>query len=115
MPEPLLISYGSSAYEKKNGRDTLSHLFDAVSDCLQRAGLLPGDVDGLALTSFTYPPGNVITLAEHLDMRLRWAEQGAFGGASGVMSVGHAADQIRLGYAKCILCVAGDAFTTGSH
>ncbi len=115
MAEPLLISYGSSSYEKKNGRDTLPHLFDAISDCLGRAGLFPGDVDGLALASFTYPPGNVITLAEHLDMRLRWAEDGSFGGASGVVAVGRAADQIRLGHARCILCVAGDAFTTGSH
>ena len=115
MPEPLLISYGSSPYEKKDGHDTLWHLFEAVSDCLQRAGMCPADIDGLALASFSYPPGNVITLAEHLDMRLRWAEEGAFGGASGVVALGHAADQIRLGRARCVLCVAGDAFMTGSH
>ena len=116
MPEPILVSYGSSPYEKKDGpHDVLWHLFEAISDCLGRAGLRPADVDGLALTSFTYPPGSVITLAEHLDMRLRWAEQGAFGGGSGVVALGHAADQIRLGHAKCILCVAGDAFTSGSH
>ena len=116
MPEPVLVSYGSSPYEKKDGEhDVLWHLFEAISDCLRRADLRPGDVDGLALTSFTYPPGNVITLAEDLDMRLRWAEQGAFGGASGVVALGHAADQIRLGHARCVLCVAGDAFTSGSH
>jgi acetyl-CoA acetyltransferase len=115
MPEPLLVSYGSSPYEKKNGRDTLWHLFEAISDCLQRAGVTPGEVDGLALASFTYTPGNVVTLAEYFDMRLRWAEQGEFGGASGVVALGRAADQIRLGHAKCILLVAGDAFSTGDH
>ncbi len=115
MSEPLLVSYGSSPYEKKDGHDVLWHLFHAIADCLRRAGLRPGDIDGMSLASFSYPPGSVITLAEHLDMRLRWAEEGAFGGGSGVVAVGRAADQIRLGHASCILCVAGDAFTTGSH
>lgn len=48
-------------------------------------------------------------------MRLRWAEQGVFGGASGVVMLGHAAEAIRGGRARVILVLAGDAFTVASH
>lgn len=73
------------------------------------------EVDGLTLASFSYSPGNVVTLAEHFGMRLRWADQGAFGGASGVVALGRAVDAIRAGRARVILCLAGDAFTVASH
>ncbi|MEZ5101464.1 MAG: thiolase family protein [Thermoleophilia bacterium] len=117
MPEPYLASYGSSPYEKisPDCHETVWHLVAAVRDCLARAGLTPSDVDGLALASFSYPPGNVITLAEMLSLRLRWCEEGQTGGAAGVQLVGHAADQVRLGRARCALVVCGDAFRPGDH
>ncbi|MEZ5101461.1 MAG: thiolase family protein [Thermoleophilia bacterium] len=115
MSDAAIVSYGSSPYEKRGGHGTVWHLVAAIRACLERAGVAPGDVDGLALTSFSYPPGNVTTLAEHLALRLRWAEQGAFGGASGVIALGHAVELIRLGRIRCALVVAGDAFTTESH
>lgn len=109
------MSYGSSPYEKKDGHDTQWHIWMAVRACLERAQVRPAMIDGLTLTSFSYPPGNVVTLAEYLGMSLRWAEEGAYGGASGVVAVGKAADAIRAGRAQCVLCVAGDSFTTESH
>jgi acetyl-CoA acetyltransferase len=115
VPEAAIVSYGQSAYEKRDGHELLWHLWQATAACLTRAGLDKGDVDGLALASFGYPPGNVVTLAEHFGMRLRWAEQGAFGGASGVIAVARAVDAIRAGRARAILCLAGDAFTVSSH
>jgi acetyl-CoA acetyltransferase len=72
-------------------------------------------LDGLTLASFSFPPGNVTTLAEHFGLRLRFAEQGAFGGASGVVALGRAAEAIRTGRAKAVLCLAGDVFTVQSH
>lgn len=57
----------------------------------------------------------MVTLAEHFGIRLRWAEQGVFGGASGVVAIGHAADAIRAGRARAVLCLAGDVFTVASH
>src|SRR4051812_26051799 len=111
MAEPLLVSYGQSPYEKRGEHELLWHLWQAATACLGRAGLGPGDVDGLALASFGYPPGNVVTLAEHFGMSLRWAEQGAYGGASTTIAVSRAADAIRLGRARAILCLAGDTFT----
>src|SRR5918999_1439865 len=115
MPKPVVISYGSSPYEKDGPHDVLWHLWSAARACLDRAGVPKSEVDGLTLASFGYSPGNVVTLAEHFGMKLYWAEQGAFGGASGVVALGRAADAIRAGRARVILCLAGDAFTVASH
>ncbi len=114
MSGAQVVSYGSSPYEKKPEHELLWHLWTAAQTCLERAGIEKRDVDGLALASFSYP-GNVVTLAEHFGMRLTWGEQGVFGGASGVVALGHAADAIRAGRARCVLCLAGDAFTVASH
>jgi acetyl-CoA acetyltransferase len=95
--------------------ELLWHLWTAAKTCLDRAGVSKNDVDGLTLASFSYPPGNVVTLAEHFGMRLAWGEQGVFGGASGIVAVGHAVDAIRAGRARAILCLAGDVFTVASH
>ena len=115
MSGARVISYGSSPYEKKPEHELLWHLWTAARECLERAGVEKDDVDGLALASFSYPPGNVITLAEHFGMQLTWGQQGVFGGASGVVAIGHAADAIRAGRARCVLCLAGDVFTVSSH
>jgi len=49
-------------------------------------------------------------------MRLRWAEQGAYGGASSVIALGHAADAIGAGPApRNILILAGDVFSVSTH
>jgi acetyl-CoA acetyltransferase len=115
VAKPFVIAYGSSPYEKRDGHELLWHLAEATTCCLQQAGLTKEEVDGLALASFSYPPGNVVTLAEHFGMGLRWAEQGAFGGASSVIALGHAAEVIRTGRARAVLCLAGDTFTVQSH
>jgi acetyl-CoA acetyltransferase len=115
VPEPVVVSYGSSPYEKRDPHELLWHLWQAARACLDRAGVGKDVLDGLTLASFSYPPGNVITLGEHFGLSLRWAEQGVFGGASGVVAVGHAADAIRGGRARAILCLAGDVFTVASH
>jgi acetyl-CoA acetyltransferase len=113
--EPVVISYGSSTYEKRDPHELLWHLWTASRACLERAGIEKDELDGLTLASFSYPPGNVVTLGEHFGLRMRFAEQGAFGGASGVVALGHAADAIRAGRARAVLCLAGDVFTVASH
>jgi acetyl-CoA acetyltransferase len=115
LPKPFVVSYGSSPYEKRDGHELLWHFAEATSRCLERAHLAKDDVDGLALASFGYGPGNVVTLAEHFGMRLRWAEQGAFGGASSVIALAHAAEAIRSGRVRAALVLAGDTFTVQSH
>lgn len=115
MATPLIVSYGSSTYEKELDHELLWHLHEAARACLNRAGVKSSEVDGLALASFGYTPGNVVTLAEHFGMQLRWAEQGAFGGASSVVALGHAAEVIRAGRARNVLILAGDVFSVATH
>lgn len=115
MAKPVVVSYGSSEYSKRTEHELLWHLWQAARACLDRAGLDSRDVDGLALASFSYPPGSVVTLAEHFGMQLRWAEQGAFGGASSVIALGHAAHAIRAGQVRNVLILAGDVFSVASH
>lgn len=115
MPSPVVISYGSSPYEKKFHHELLWHLWRAADDCLERSGIEKASLDGMTLASFGYSPGNVVTLAEEFGIGLSWAEAGAFGGASGVVAIAHAADAIRAGRARAVLCLAGDAYTVASH
>ena len=86
MAEPVIVSYGSSPYEKVPEHELLWHLWTAARTCLDRAELGKSDVDGLTLASFSYSPGNVVTLAEHFGLSISWGEQGVFGGASGVVA-----------------------------
>jgi acetyl-CoA acetyltransferase len=115
MPEPLIVAWGESSYEKRDGHGLYWHLWQAAKRTLDRAGLAKDDVDGFALSSFMIAPGNVVTFAEHLGMRLRWAEQGAYGGASVVVALGKAADAIRNRRARAVLILSGDAFTVATH
>ena len=59
MPEPVVVSYGSSTYEKREPHELLWHLWQAARACLDRAGIEKDELDGLTLASFSYPPGNV--------------------------------------------------------
>lgn len=115
MAEPRIVAWGESTYEKRDGHVLYWHLWQAAKETLERAGFDKDDLDGLALSSFMMGPGNVITFAEHLGLSLRWAEQGAYGGASVVIALGKAADAIRNGRARAILILSGDAFTVATH
>jgi acetyl-CoA acetyltransferase len=60
-------------------------------------------------------PDNVVTVAEQMGLQLRWAHQGAHGGASGVVSLMQAAEAITAGRASAVVCAAADAFDVSSH
>lgn len=87
----------------------------AVMGVCRAVGMSPGQLDGLAVSSFQLGPDNVVSLAEYLGITLNWAWQGAHGGASGVVSVQQAAEAVTLGRARAVVCVASDAFTVSSH
>jgi acetyl-CoA acetyltransferase len=112
---PAILGYGSSRYEKRPSKGLLEHLWESVDAALRSAGVDKSEVDGLAVCSFGLPPGNAVTLAEHFGMELDWAYQGIFGGASGVIMAARAADAVRAGRARAVVCVAGDTYTVASH
>lgn len=110
-----IVGYGETSYDRRPRNSVMHYIADAIRQSLASSGLAKGDVDGLAVTSFRLPPDNVSTVAEHLGFGLRWAFQGAYGGASGVIAMAQAARAIQLGDAETVVVVAADTFEVASH
>jgi acetyl-CoA acetyltransferase len=119
LPAPhegaVIVAATQAPYAKRTHRPLVWFVAEVVRHALADAGLGSRDVDGLGLSSFQLSPDNVTTIAEQLGLRLSWAFQGAFGGASGLISVLRAARAIRDGEANVVVCAAADAFTVASH
>lgn len=80
----------------------------AVRGVLDAAGLKPGDVDGLCVSSFTLGPDTAVGLTQHLGLSLDWLDHIPMGGASGIVALRRAARAVQAGDAEIIVCVAGD-------
>ena len=114
--EGVAISgYGETEYHKKNPKGQLFYITESVRRAINSAGLKPDDIDGLAVTSFQLPPDNVTTVAENLGMKINWAFQGLYGGASPIIGVLDAIKAIQSGVAKAVVCVAADSFNVEDH
>jgi acetyl-CoA acetyltransferase len=85
-------------------------LADAFVRALSSAGLNRDDVDGLALSSFTFAPDHVIDLAWRLGVRVNWLMEETNGGAGGLNMLQHASRAIEAGDASVIVVLAGDCF-----
>jgi acetyl-CoA acetyltransferase len=110
-----IVGYGQTPYHKRDLKPLIWYVADAMKRALTSAGLVKDDVDGLAITSFQMPPDNVTTLAQQFGIEARWLYQGAYGGASGVISVAEAANAIARGEAEVVLCVAADGYDVAGH
>jgi acetyl-CoA acetyltransferase len=73
-----------------------------------RAKLRPGDIDGLAVSSFTVGPDTAVGLTQHFGLSPRWLDHIPFGGASGIVALRRAARAVQAGDADIVACVAGD-------
>lgn len=74
----------------------------------ERAGLRPGDIDGLSVSSFTIGPDTAIGLTQHFGLSPRWLDHVPLGGASGIVALRRAARAVQAGDAELIACIAGD-------
>lgn len=108
----VVTGYGETGVVKRTERDVVSLLEEAIGLAVARAGLRKGDVDGMALASFTIAPDRPIHLVERLGYDLRWFEALEPGGASGVSAILHAARAIQAGDAEIVVCAAADVLTT---
>jgi acetyl-CoA acetyltransferase len=95
-------------YARRTTRTTEQLLTAAVRGALDAAGLAPGDVDGLGVSSFSLAPDHAIDLAWRLGLRLDWIMQDPHGGASGINLLQHAVRAIEAGDARVVVLVAGD-------
>lgn len=76
---------------------------EAGARAMADAGVVPGEVDGIA---GTFGPQQV---AHHLGVRPRWVDTTNVGGCSFLVHVRHAAAAIRSGYARTVLITHGES------
>ncbi len=110
-----VVGAGQTTYEKGATSSVHRVLYEALRAGLDSAQLGWKQVDGLAVTAFVLPPDNVTVLAEHFGLSPRWLFQGLYGGASGIVSMLHAARAIQAGDADIVACVTADVFDTARH
>ena len=81
----------------------------ALGDLVRAAGVMPQDIDGFCVSSFTLFPDTAVGLTQHLGLTPRWLDHIPMGGASGVVSLRRAARAVQCGDADVVACVSGDA------
>lgn len=80
----------------------------ALRGLCQAADVMPMDLDGLSVASFSLFPDTAVGLTQHLGLSPRWLDQIVTGGASGVTALRRAARAVQAGDADRVACVAGD-------
>lgn len=83
-------------------------LAQAARGVVHEAGLEPGKVDGLGVSSFSIQPDHAIDLAWRLGLRLSWLMEEPHGGASGINLLLHAVRAVEAGDASTIVLLSGD-------
>ncbi len=86
----------------------------ALRAVLDAAGLAKGDLDGLALSSFSLGNDTAVGLTQHFGLSPRFLEHVPMGGASAVVQLRRAARAVEAGEADVVACVAGDTSTPDS-
>ena len=112
-----IIGVGQSAYVRRpqSGQSTHTFIRDAVVAALQDAEISAGEIQGMAVTSFSLAPDTAVDLAWRLGLSLRWLLQDTNGGSSAMNMLGHALRGVETGAASPILVVAGDATGLGGY
>lgn len=80
----------------------------ALGPMLKKAGIMPRDLDGFSVASFTLFPDTAVGLTQHLGLTPRWLDHIPMGGASGIAAVRRAARAVQAGDVDVVACVAGD-------
>ncbi len=108
--DACIVGCGEARYTRHPPADTDTGavLADAACLALESAGIDAGEVDGLAVSSFSLGPDHAIDLAWRLGVHLRWLMEDTNGGASGINMLQHAARAVQAGDARTVLVLAGD-------
>jgi len=106
-----IVGVGQSAYTRRPPEGQTVHAFlrDAVVAALADAEISAGEVDGLAVASFSLAPDTAVDLAWRLGLSLNWLLQDTNGGSSAMNMLGHALRGVETGAASVILVLGGDA------
>ena len=80
----------------------------ALHALMQRTGLMPDQIDGLSVSSFTLAPDTAIGLTQHLGLSPRWLDYVPMGGAGGGVALRRAVRGVQAGDADFVVCVGAD-------
>ena len=103
-----LVAPFSTPYQRYSIETAHWWIARAVKGSLDSAGLVPADLDGFGVASFTLFPDTAVGLTQHLGLCPRWLDHIPMGGASGVVALRRAARAVQAGDANIVACVAGD-------
>src|SRR5919198_739872 len=104
-----IIGVGQSAYTRRPQQPVHAFMRDALVAALRDAEIDAGDVDGMAVASFSLAPDAAVDLAWKLGLSLRWLLQDTNGGSSAMNMLSHALRGVETGAANAILVIGGDA------
>lgn len=104
----VLASPVSVPYERYSIETAHWWIARALRGTLQAAGLMPAELDGFTVSSFTLFPDTAVGLTQHLGLCPRWLDHIPMGGASGVVALRRAARAVQAGDADIVACVSGD-------
>ncbi|MGV1047270.1 MAG: thiolase family protein [Solirubrobacterales bacterium] len=105
-----IVGAAEATYVRHPGpeQSTESFIAAAVAAALADAGVGHGEVDGLAVSSFSLAPDHAVDLVWKLGMTTRWVMQDPHGGASGINMLLHAVRAIEAGDAETIVLCSAD-------
>jgi acetyl-CoA acetyltransferase len=108
--EAEIVGCGEAPYTRHppDEATTAAVLAEAAWRALRSSEIDAGELDGLAVSSFSLAPDGAVDLAWRLGLRLRWLMQDTNGGASGLNMLQHAVRAVQAGDARAILVLAGD-------
>lgn len=107
-----IVSCGETKIALNTGRSTYDMASEVFEQILEKTGLEPKDIDGLAVSETmceTHNPFYSVYMAEMLGITPRWNQVTGLGGASAVANVARAASAIREGYCETVLLISSDA------
>lgn len=103
-----LVSPVSIPYERQSERQAEWFIGRALAEMIDDSGLKKGEIDGLAISTFTMAPDTAVSLTNYFSMTPRWLETIPLGGASGVVAMRRAARAVQAGDAEVVACIGGD-------
>lgn len=104
----VLAAPASTPYERYSLETAHWWIAKALRESIWSAGLLPRDIDGFSVSSFSLFPDTAVGLTQHLGLIPRWLDHIPQGGASGPSALRRAARAVQCGDANVVACVAGD-------
>ncbi len=113
----VIIACADVKNQRRSGRTAYDFCGDVMVELLEKSGMGPGDIDGLAVNMPTAEAGNTFysnMVADNLGLAPRWTQTSDIGGCAPLGNVVRAAAALATGQCEMVMALATDATgTTG--